>query len=55
MTGSIGETCNEQTGQCECSSNYAGLHCDECKNGYYGYPACICKYYYLRWIYSRAT
>ncbi|XP_070555377.1 laminin subunit alpha-like [Ptychodera flava] len=33
-------SCAEETGQCECRPEYAGVNCDRCADGYYGYPAC---------------
>lgn len=37
--GSNGITCDSE-GKCECLENFAGQHCDSCKEGYYNYPAC---------------
>ena len=45
--GSIGDTCNDQNGQCECQINFAGKTCDRCKDGYFDYPSCNCKYLIL--------
>lgn len=42
--GSANDNCDVATGQCVCKANFHGLHCDECKNGYYEYPNCLCKY-----------
>ena len=42
--GSIGDTCDEQLGQCVCKPNFSGKHCDKCKDGYYDYPECACKF-----------
>ncbi|NXX86717.1 LAMA5 protein, partial [Urocolius indicus] len=38
--GSVENACGPQ-GQCPCHSNYAGLRCDQCAPGYYGYPSCL--------------
>ena len=36
--------CDFNTGQCNnCKYNYAGLKCDKCANGYYGFPNCYGK------------
>ncbi|XP_059144333.1 laminin subunit alpha-like [Physella acuta] len=37
---STGE-CEEGSGRCLCRPEYAGLACDRCNFGYYGYPDCI--------------
>ncbi|KAL8590461.1 hypothetical protein ACOMHN_011674 [Nucella lapillus] len=37
---STGE-CEEGSGRCLCRQEYAGLNCDRCNVGYYGYPDCI--------------
>ncbi|XP_076440495.1 laminin subunit alpha-like [Babylonia areolata] len=37
---STGE-CEEGSGRCLCRPEYAGLNCDRCNAGYYGYPNCI--------------
>lgn len=40
IAGSIGQTCNSGTGQCNCKEGYTGRQCNECSIGYYGYPNC---------------
>ncbi|KAK7100839.1 laminin subunit alpha-like isoform X2 [Littorina saxatilis] len=37
---STGE-CEEGSGRCLCRPEYAGVTCDRCNIGYYGYPDCI--------------
>ncbi|XP_012943161.1 laminin subunit alpha isoform X2 [Aplysia californica] len=37
---STGE-CEEGSGRCLCRPEYAGVNCDRCNFGYYGYPDCI--------------
>lgn len=42
MIGSMDPECNPETSQCVCKSNFDGLICDKCANGYYNYPLCEC-------------
>lgn len=32
--------CAEETGQCECRPQFLAPHCDDCSEGYFGYPNC---------------
>ena len=34
---------SEGTLQCPCLENFAGAFCDECAEGYFGFPNCSCK------------
>lgn len=34
--------CNEN-GQCNCKENFAGDKCDQCAQGFYGWPECLRK------------
>ena len=38
--GSLGESCDQETGQCDCRFNFQGLMCEKCKEGLYNYPNC---------------
>ena len=40
MTGSLGEECNVNTGECECFDEFDGAKCDRCKFGFYAFPSC---------------
>lgn len=37
--GAVGISCNND-GQCTCSSNFDGKTCNQCKEGFYNFPAC---------------
>lgn len=49
-TGSMDSECDSNTSQCVCKSNYAGLRCDKCSNGYFNYPLCDCKIFLFKFI-----
>ena len=34
------ETCDAETGQCDCKTNYGQRQCDQCSDGYYSFPTC---------------
>ncbi|XP_053970989.1 agrin-like isoform X3 [Hylaeus volcanicus] len=36
--GSVSDTCNPETAQCECKPGVGGLKCDRCMPGYWGLP-----------------
>ncbi|XP_048504803.1 agrin-like isoform X3 [Athalia rosae] len=36
--GSVGDTCNPETGQCECKPGVGGLKCNRCMPGFWGLP-----------------
>lgn len=36
--------CFDGDGQCECLENYSGPNCDQCNEGFYGFPNCKRKY-----------
>ncbi|XP_012134938.1 agrin isoform X3 [Megachile rotundata] len=36
--GSVSDTCNPETGQCECKPGVGDLKCDRCMPGYWGLP-----------------
>ena len=43
--GSENNDCNVLTGHCECKTNFiGGVNCDECVEGYFGFPNCQGKY-----------
>ena len=47
--GSLEISCNQTTGQCSCKNHIAGVNCDQCEPGYFGFPHCQRKlffYYY---------
>uniref|UniRef100_A0A3Q2P2M9 Laminin N-terminal domain-containing protein n=1 Tax=Fundulus heteroclitus TaxID=8078 RepID=A0A3Q2P2M9_FUNHE len=41
QSGSLSESCDE-TGQCRCKEGVAGVKCDRCSRGYYGYHGSNC-------------
>lgn len=38
--GSYTDVCNVGTGQCPCLPNFKGRTCNQCADGFYGYPTC---------------
>ena len=40
--GSVGKTCDNNTGICACKPHIVGAKCDQCDEGYYGWswPDC---------------
>ncbi len=38
--GTIGQSCDPNTGKCNCKSNFAGEKCSECGVELYNYPVC---------------
>lgn len=36
--------CFDGDGRCECLENYSGPNCDQCNEGFYGFPNCKRKY-----------
>ena len=40
------EICAAGSGVCKCRNNYSGLKCDQCADGFYGYPACRRMHYF---------
>ena len=45
--GSVGKTCDNNTGRCTCKPHIVGTKCDQCDEGYYGWswPDCKRKYF----------
>ena len=44
--GSLGISCNQTTGQCSCKNHIAGVNCDQCEPGYFGFPHCQRKHFF---------
>ena len=44
--GSLGIACNQTTGQCSCKNHIAGVNCDQCEPGYFGFPHCQRKHFF---------
>lgn len=44
-SGSYTDVCEVSNGQCPCLPNFKGRRCDQCADGYYGYPRCRGKAY----------
>ena len=40
MAGSVNDHCDKDTGECTCKDNIGGEKCNECIDGYYGFPDC---------------
>ena len=38
--GSVGDECDETSGQCTCKNNVIGEKCTQCANGYWGFSEC---------------
>ena len=38
--GSRSSQCDQTNGTCACRQGYAGVQCDRCRAGYYGFPHC---------------
>ena len=36
----VSQTCDPQTGKCNCKENIAGDKCDRCGTGFYDFPNC---------------
>ena len=45
--GSLGISCNQTTGQCSCKNHIAGVNCDQCEPGYFGFPHCQRKLFFF--------
>ena len=41
--GSVSSLCDVRSGQCHCRSGVAGLKCDQCHPGFYGFSAAGCS------------
>ena len=39
--------CDSGNGVCKCKENYKGESCQECAEGYFGYPTCFGKFFAL--------
>lgn len=44
--GTSGRVCGPTGDQCPCKPNYTGAKCDQCAQGYYGFPNCSREYIY---------
>ena len=51
--GSYTDVCATATGKCSCLPNFKGRTCNQCADGYYGYPNCrgARNYEYIYWWY----
>ena len=47
--GSLGISCNQTTGQCSCKNHIAGVNCDQCEPGYFGFPHCQRKLFFFHY------
>ena len=43
--GSKSQDCDKTSGDCDCKENVVGKHCDQCKEGFGGFPDCKSKYF----------
>ncbi|NWX92232.1 LAMA3 protein, partial [Nothoprocta pentlandii] len=35
------EGCEEGSGRCHCKQNFQGESCEQCADGFYGFPSCV--------------
>ena len=47
-------SCADETGQCECKSNYGGQSCNRCSKGYHMFPECTGMYHFQE-VYSEPS
>ena len=38
--GSVDNDCDGDDGTCNCKENVVGMHCEDCKKAYFGFPDC---------------
>ena len=40
--GTVGNSpvCDKANGACDCANGYTGRKCEQCADGYYGFPNC---------------